>query len=48
MRGRRERREPYLSGLRTDRTSYGPFVTFSDPDGSGWVIQEVMQRLPGR
>ncbi|MFD5805788.1 MULTISPECIES: VOC family protein [unclassified Streptomyces] len=37
-----------LSGLHPDRTSYGSFATFSDPDGNGWVIQEVMQRLPGR
>ncbi|MGW1396905.1 glyoxalase, partial [Streptomyces nigra] len=37
-----------LAGLHPDRTSYGSFATFSDPDGNGWVIQEVMQRLPGR
>ena len=37
-----------LAGLHPDRTSYASFATFSDPDGNGWVIQEVMQRLPGR
>jgi catechol 2,3-dioxygenase-like lactoylglutathione lyase family enzyme len=30
------------------RGSYGSFATFSDPDGNGWVIQEVRQRAPGR
>ncbi|MFF8584063.1 VOC family protein [Streptomyces althioticus] len=38
-------REP---GLHPDRMSYGSFATFSDPDGNGWVLQEVQQRLPGR
>jgi catechol 2,3-dioxygenase-like lactoylglutathione lyase family enzyme len=28
--------------------SYGSFVSFSDPDGNGWYIQEVTTRLPGR
>lgn len=28
--------------------SYGSFAKFSDPDGNGWVIQEVKQRAPGR
>jgi len=31
-----------------DRRSYGSFVSFSDPDGNGWFIQEVTTRLPGR
>ncbi|MFH8762231.1 VOC family protein [Streptomyces althioticus] len=38
-------REP---GLHPDRMSYGSFATFSDPDGNGWVLQEVQQRLPSR
>jgi catechol 2,3-dioxygenase-like lactoylglutathione lyase family enzyme len=29
-------------------SSYGSFVSFSDPDGNGWVLQEVTTRLPGR
>ncbi|CAM5420022.1 MULTISPECIES: VOC family protein [Streptomyces] len=37
-----------LPGLHPDRMSYGYFATFSDPDGNGWVLQEVRQRLPGR
>jgi catechol 2,3-dioxygenase-like lactoylglutathione lyase family enzyme len=28
--------------------SYGSFASFRDPDGNGWVLQEVKQRLPGR
>ncbi|MCX5315741.1 MULTISPECIES: VOC family protein [unclassified Streptomyces] len=37
-----------LAGLHPERASYGSFLTFSDPDGNGWVLQEVTQRLPGR
>jgi catechol 2,3-dioxygenase-like lactoylglutathione lyase family enzyme len=28
--------------------SYSSFATFSDPDGNGWLLQEIKQRLPGR
>ncbi|MFI6359357.1 VOC family protein [Streptomyces sp. NPDC050743] len=28
--------------------SYGSFLSFSDPDGNGWLLQEVTTRLPGR
>jgi catechol 2,3-dioxygenase-like lactoylglutathione lyase family enzyme len=28
--------------------SYGSFATFNDPDGNGWLLQEVTTRLPGR
>ena len=31
-----------------DRESYGSFAKFKDPDGNGWVLQEVRQRAPGR
>jgi catechol 2,3-dioxygenase-like lactoylglutathione lyase family enzyme len=37
-----------VSGPAPDRTSYGSFVSFSDPDGNGWFVQEVTTRLPGR
>ncbi|WP_406320266.1 VOC family protein [Streptomyces sp. NBC_01637] len=37
-----------LAGLHPERASYGSYLTFSDPDGNGWVLQEVTQRLPGR
>ena len=28
--------------------SYCTFATFSDPDGNGWLLQEITTRLPGR
>ena len=31
-----------------ERRSYASFASFSDPDGNGWLIQEVKTRLPGR
>jgi catechol 2,3-dioxygenase-like lactoylglutathione lyase family enzyme len=37
-----------VSGPASDRKSYGSFVSFSDPDGNGWLFQEVTTRLPGR
>ncbi len=37
-----------VSGPSPDRKSYGSFATFSDPDGNGWLFQEVTTRLPGR
>jgi hypothetical protein len=37
-----------LSGPSPDRPSYGSFVSFKDPDGNGWLVQEVKTRLPGR
>jgi len=30
------------------RRSYASFLTFSDPDGNGWVLQEITTRFPGR
>ncbi|PSH64356.1 glyoxalase [Phyllobacterium brassicacearum] len=46
--------EPYLFGrIRVggpdpDRGSYRSFASFSDPDGNGWLFQEITSRLPGR
>jgi catechol 2,3-dioxygenase-like lactoylglutathione lyase family enzyme len=37
-----------VSGLAPDRLSYGSYATFSDPDGNGWLLQEVTTRFPGR
>jgi catechol 2,3-dioxygenase-like lactoylglutathione lyase family enzyme len=37
-----------ISGREPDHKSYGSFATFSDPDGNGWLLQEVTERLPGR
>ena len=36
------------AGLAPDRGTYGSFATFSDPDGNGWLLQEITTRLPGR
>jgi catechol 2,3-dioxygenase-like lactoylglutathione lyase family enzyme len=40
--------EHRLPGPHPSRASYGSFASFSDPDGNGWVFQEVTTRLPGR
>ena len=46
--------EPYLfgrhrvSGLDPDHRSYRSFASFRDPDGNGWLFQEITTRLPGR
>ena len=37
-----------VSGPSPDDPSYRTFATFSDPDGNGWLLQEVTARLPGR
>ena len=37
-----------VSGPAPNRASYSSFVTFSDPDGNSWLLQEVTTRLPGR
>ena len=37
-----------VSGPQPERGSYGSFVSFRDPDGNGWLLQEVTTRLPGR
>jgi len=35
-------------GAVDDHASYGSFATFTDPDGNGWLLQEITERLPGR
>ncbi len=35
-------------GLDQEGRSYFARASFSDPDGNGWVLQEVTTRLPGR
>jgi catechol 2,3-dioxygenase-like lactoylglutathione lyase family enzyme len=37
-----------VSGPAPDGASYGSFVSFRDPDGNGWLVQEITSRLPGR
>ena len=46
--------EPYLfgrirvNGPDPEHRSYRSFASFSDPDGNGWLFQEIRTRLPGR
>jgi catechol 2,3-dioxygenase-like lactoylglutathione lyase family enzyme len=46
--------EPYLfgrirvNGPDPERRSYRSFASFKDPDGNGWLFQELTTRLPGR
>jgi catechol 2,3-dioxygenase-like lactoylglutathione lyase family enzyme len=46
--------EPYLfgraraSGPDAEHRSYRSFASFHDPDGNGWLFQEITTRLPGR
>ena len=46
--------DPYLfgrlrvSGRDPEHRSYRSFASFSDPDGNGWLLQEITARLPGR
>ena len=46
--------EPYMfgrvrvSGPDSSRGSYRSFASFTDPDGNGWLLQEVTTRLAGR
>jgi catechol 2,3-dioxygenase-like lactoylglutathione lyase family enzyme len=46
--------EPYLfgrmrvSGPDPEHRSYRSFASFRDPDGNGWLFQEITTRLPGR
>jgi catechol 2,3-dioxygenase-like lactoylglutathione lyase family enzyme len=48
------RDEPYLfgqvrvSGPDPKHSSYRSFASFKDPDGNGWLLQEITSRLPGR
>jgi catechol 2,3-dioxygenase-like lactoylglutathione lyase family enzyme len=37
-----------VSGPSPDHATYRSFATFSDPDGNGWLLQEITTRLPGR
>jgi catechol 2,3-dioxygenase-like lactoylglutathione lyase family enzyme len=37
-----------LGGLDPERRSYFSLASFSDPDGNGWLLQEITTRLPGR
>jgi catechol 2,3-dioxygenase-like lactoylglutathione lyase family enzyme len=40
--------EGRATGPDPQRRDYGSFASFSDPDGNGWLLQEVKRRAPGR
>jgi len=40
--------EARVPGPDPQRRSYFTWAAFSDPDGNGWLLQELEQRLPGR
>ncbi|MFC5909160.1 VOC family protein [Streptacidiphilus monticola] len=40
--------EKRVDGPAPEHADYGSFVSFSDPDGNGWLLQEIKKRLPGR
>ena len=40
--------EARVSGPAPDHADYGSFASFRDPDGNGWILQEVTTRAPGR
>ena len=40
--------DPPIPGLEPERRTYASFVRFSDPEGNGWLLQEVTTRFPGR
>jgi hypothetical protein len=37
-----------LPGPDPEGQSYRSWASFSDPDGNGWLLQEIKTRLPGR
>jgi catechol 2,3-dioxygenase-like lactoylglutathione lyase family enzyme len=37
-----------VAGRDPQGNSYSSFLSFEDPDGNGWILQEVTSRLPGR
>ena len=39
---------PRVAGRDPEGRSYFSFASFEDPDGNGWLLQEIKTRLPGR
>src|SRR3712207_752341 len=37
-----------VPGPHPDRATYGSFLSFRDPDGNSWLMQEITTRFPGR
>jgi catechol 2,3-dioxygenase-like lactoylglutathione lyase family enzyme len=35
-------------GAAPENADYGSFASFNDPDGNGWLLQEIKTRAPGR
>ena len=40
--------EGRVDGPAPEHADYGSFASFTDPDGNGWLLQEIKTRLPGR
>jgi catechol 2,3-dioxygenase-like lactoylglutathione lyase family enzyme len=40
--------EARVPGPAPEHADYGSFASFSDPDGNGWLLQEIKVKLPGR
>jgi predicted enzyme related to lactoylglutathione lyase len=40
--------EGRVDGPAPEHADYGSFAAFSDPDGNGWLLQEIKTRFPGR
>jgi len=41
-------KKPRVGGRDPQGRSYFSFASFQDPDGNGWLLQEITTRLPGR
>ena len=37
-----------VPGPSPEGKSYASYLSFSDPDGNSWIVQEIKNRLPGR
>ncbi|MGW2093965.1 VOC family protein [Promicromonospora sukumoe] len=40
--------ENRVPGPHPDHDSYASFISFADPDGNEWIVQQIVDRLPGR
>jgi catechol 2,3-dioxygenase-like lactoylglutathione lyase family enzyme len=46
--GNRFSKQGNISGRDPENRTYSSFVSFDDPDGNRWLLQEITTRLPGR
>jgi catechol 2,3-dioxygenase-like lactoylglutathione lyase family enzyme len=44
----REGENPRVAGRDPEGRPYANYASFKDPDGNGWLLQEIRTRLPGR